>query len=166
MTGPATSLPDLERPSPPSSEVLKQRTRELAEPNNMLKWRCLILGGALLEYETTRKAVLLYSITEFNVVSNSSKAPPKRITFLFNMLEHVEKRITVSYQLTQISKKEQFVDEMQVNAEETHEKEEKYGLFRNEAAKEVLHFYLTVMCSRRKDGSEEEVMERSIMELA
>lgn len=72
----------------------------------------------------------------------------------------------MSYPLTQLPQNEQMGDPTQGNTDELHEEDEKFGFFRNQAAKKVLQAYLAVLGSEKKNKTEDEDVERRIIELA
>lgn len=67
--------------------------------------------------------------------------------------------------MTQLPQNEQLGDFMQRNTEEWHYEDKKFGLFRNEATKKVLHAYLPALESGKKGKTEDEDVESSIIAL-
>lgn len=77
--------------------------------------------------------------------------------------EQVDGIETVSYPLTQHPQNEQLGDPKQIDTDKLHDEDEKFCLFRNQAAKKVLHSYLSVLGSWKKDQTEDQDVERIII---
>lgn len=67
----------------------------------------------------------------------------------------VERSETVSYLWNHLPWNEQLADSKQENTNEFHGKDEKFDLFRNQASKQVLHTYLAIMESGKKEEAED-----------